>query len=237
MVKRKLREMHRAAVLIQATFRMHRTYITFHIWKRASILIQQHYRAYRAAKLQREHFTGQWLSAVVIQASYKGMKARQALREKHRAAAVIQSTYRMYRQYYFFQKLLWATKVIQEKYRANKKRQKALQLSACKKELTCAQASFQDVTIRKQIEEQQEAAVIIQKHFKAFKTRRHYLHLRAAVISVQRRYRVLIATRTQTFTSIESSDRGFKVRRSVQYMHLAATSFHSFILPRGHMSE
>ncbi|XP_073904825.1 abnormal spindle-like microcephaly-associated protein isoform X1 [Castor canadensis] len=210
MVKRKLREMHRAAVLIQATFRMHRTYITFHIWKRASILIQQHYRAYRAAKLQREHFTGQWLSAVVIQASYKGMKARQALREKHRAAAVIQSTYRMYRQYYFFQKLLWATKVIQEKYRANKKRQKALQLSACKKELTCAQASFQDVTIRKQIEEQQEAAVIIQKHFKAFKTRRHYLHLRAAVISVQRRYRVLIATRTQTFTSIESSDRGFK---------------------------
>ncbi|XP_047377735.1 abnormal spindle-like microcephaly-associated protein isoform X2 [Sciurus carolinensis] len=210
MVRKQMQEMHRAAVLIQATFRMHRTFISFQTKKRASIIIQHHYRTYRAAKLQRENFIKQWDSAVIIQAAYKGMKARQLLREKHRAAIRIQSTYKMYKQYYFYQKLQWATKVLQDKYRANKKKQKALQSSMCKEETNSIQASFQDLNIKKQIQKQHEAAIIIQKHFKAFKTRRHYLHFRATVISVQRRNRALAATGTQAGSCIQSSSRGFK---------------------------
>nr|XP_012599828.1 abnormal spindle-like microcephaly-associated protein isoform X1 [Microcebus murinus]XP_012599830.1 abnormal spindle-like microcephaly-associated protein isoform X1 [Microcebus murinus] len=225
-VKKKLQEMHKAAVLIQATFRMHKTYITFQTWKHASILIQRHYRIYRAAKLQRENYVRQWHSAVVIQAAYKGMKARQLLREKHQAAIIIQSTYRMYRQYYFYQRLQWATKVIQEKYRANKK--KSVQHNELKKAETCIQTSFQDMNIRKQIEKRHQAAVIIQKHFKAFKIRRHYLHLKATVVSVQRRYRALTAVRTQAVLCIQSSYRGLKVHRDIQSMHLAATLIQSF---------
>lgn len=177
-----------AAVLIQATYRMHRTYVTFQTWKHASILIQQHYRTYRAAKLQRENSVRQRRSALIIQAAYKGMKARQLLREKHRAAILIQSTYRMYRQYLFYQEIQWATKVIQEKYRANKK--KALLHSALRNAAAaCTEADFQDMILRKPIQEQHQAATIIQKHFKASKVRKHYLHLRANVIFVQRRYR------------------------------------------------
>nr|AAY46815.1 abnormal spindle-like microcephaly associated splice variant 2 [Homo sapiens] len=227
MVKKKLQEMQRAAVLIQATFRMHRTYITFQTWKHASILIQQHYRTYRAAKLQRENYIRQWHSAVVIQAAYKGMKARQLLREKHKASIVIQSTYRMYRQYCFYQKLQWATKIIQEKYRANKKKQKVFQHNELKKE-TCVQAGFQDMNIKKQIQEQHQAAIIIQKHCKAFKIRKHYLHLRATVVSIQRRYRKLTAVRTQAVICIQSYYRGFKVRKDIQNMHRAATLIQSF---------
>ncbi|XP_046320875.1 abnormal spindle-like microcephaly-associated protein isoform X2 [Marmota monax] len=209
-VRRQMQEMQRAAVLIQATFRMHRTFVSFQTKKRASIIIQQHYRTYRAAKLQRENFIRQWDSAVVIQAAYKGMKTRQLLREKHRAAIRIQSTYKMYKQYCFYQKLQWATKVLQDRYRANKKKQKALQPNMCKEETNSIQASFQDINIRKQTQKQHEAAIIIQKHFKAFVTRRHYLHFRATVISFQRRYRALTATRTQTVISVQSSYRGFK---------------------------
>nr|XP_040134478.1 abnormal spindle-like microcephaly-associated protein [Ictidomys tridecemlineatus] len=209
-VRRQMQEMQRAAVLIQATFRMHRTFVSFQTKKRASIIIQQHYRTYRAAKLQRENFIRQWDSAVVIQAAYKGMKTRQLLREKHRAAIRIQSTYKMCKQYCFYQKLRWATKVLQDRYRANKKKQKALQPNMCKEETNSIQASFQDINIRKQTQKQHEAAIIIQKHFKAFLTRRRYLHFRATVISVQRRYRALTATRTQTVTSVQSSYRGFK---------------------------
>ncbi|XP_012505908.1 PREDICTED: abnormal spindle-like microcephaly-associated protein isoform X1 [Propithecus coquereli] len=227
-VKKKLQEMHKAAVLIQATFRMHRTYITFQTWKHASILIQQHYRIYRAAKLQRENYRRQWHSAVVIQAAYKGMKARQLLREKHQAAIIIQSTYRMYRQYYFYRKLQWATKVIQEKYRANKKKQKSLQPNELKKAETCIQTSFQDINLRKQIQKQHQAAITIQKYFKALEIRRHYLHLKATVVSVQRRYRALTAVRTQAVICIQSSYRGFRVRREIQSMHLAAILIQSF---------
>ncbi|XP_012933393.1 abnormal spindle-like microcephaly-associated protein [Heterocephalus glaber] len=227
MVRKKMQERHRAATLIQATFRMHRNYVTFQSWKHAAILIQQQYRKYRAAKLQRENFIRQWGSAMVIQAPNKGLKARQVLREKHRAAIIIQSTYRMYRQYCFYKKLQWATKVIQEKYRANKKKQKALQHKACKKEEICIQ-TFQDINTRKQIQKQHEAAVIIQKHFKAFKTRRQYLYLRATVISVQRRYRALTATSTQAVICVQSSHRGFQEAESHSQTWAALTIQRAF---------
>ncbi|XP_040594354.1 abnormal spindle-like microcephaly-associated protein [Mesocricetus auratus] len=172
-VKKKLQEMHRAAVLIQATFRMHRTYVRFHTWKRASIIIQQHYRMYRTMKLQREKLMGrigQWDSAV---AAHRGIKASWRFKEKHSAAVIIQSTYRMHRQRRFYQQLRWAANIIQEKYRANKKRQQALLLHACKEETTLMQMHLQDLNTTKQIQDQHEAAVIIQKHFRAFKARRH----------------------------------------------------------------
>ncbi|XP_049713783.1 abnormal spindle-like microcephaly-associated protein isoform X3 [Elephas maximus indicus] len=227
MVKKK---MQRAAVLIQATFRMHRTYVRFQTCKRASVLIQQHYRAYRAAKLQRENYIRQQHSALVIQAAYKGMKAKQLLQKKHRAAIIIQSTYKMYRQYYFYQKILWATKVIQRKYRANKNKQKVLQHSALKKTTACIQEGFQHMNFAKQIQKEHQAATVVQKHFKAFQVRRHYLQLRAAVVFVQRRYRALTATQmgTQAVTRIQSSYGGFKVQNNIQRMHLAATRIQSF---------
>ncbi|XP_058130896.1 abnormal spindle-like microcephaly-associated protein [Dasypus novemcinctus] len=229
-VKKKLKKMHRAAVLIQATFRMHRTYVIFQTWKHASILIQQYYRTYRVAKLQRENYIRQRHSAVVIQAAYKGMKARQLLRERHRAALIIQSTYRMYRQYSFYQKIRWATKVVQEKYRANKNKQKALQDYPLKKAAICSLAGFQGKNIKEQIQREHQAAIIVQKHFKAFKVRRHYLYFRATVIFVQRRYKALTAmqARTQAVICIQSSYRGFKVRRDIQRLHLAATLIQSF---------
>ena len=225
MVKKKLQEMHKAAALIQATFRMHRARLTFQTWKHASVLIQQRYRAYRAAKLQRALYVRWRYSAVVIQAAFKGLKARQLLREKHRAAVIIQSTYRMYRQRFFYQKLQWATKVIQERYRVSKR--KALQHDALKA-ATCAQTDFQDTAIRRLIQERRhQAAITVQKHFRAFKTRKHYLHFRAKVVFVQRRYRALMAVRAQAVICIQSCYRGFKARRGVQRMHLAATQIQS----------
>ncbi|KAL0609158.1 Abnormal spindle-like microcephaly-associated protein-like protein, partial [Plecturocebus cupreus] len=228
MVKKKLQEMHRATVLIQATFRMHRTYITFQTCKHASILIQQHYRTYRASKLQQENYIKQWHSAVIIQAAYRGMKARQLLREKHKAAIIIQSRYRMYMQYCLYQKLQWATKIIQEKYRANKKKHKALQHNELEKAETCVQANFQDMNIKKLIQEQHQTSIIIQKHCKAFKIKKHYLHHRAPVVSIQRRYGKLTAVHIQAVICIQSYYRGFKVRRDIQNMHLAATQIQSF---------
>lgn len=96
---------------------------------------------------------------MVIQAACKGMKVRQLLREKHRAAVILQSTGRMCRHYFFYQKFQWATVVIQEKYTAKKK--KAFQHSALKA-APCVQAGFQDIT-RKQIQEQHQAATVVKE--------------------------------------------------------------------------
>ncbi|XP_029418654.1 abnormal spindle-like microcephaly-associated protein [Nannospalax galili] len=199
-VKKQLQKMHRAAVLIQATFRMHRAYVRFHTWKSASILIQHYYRAYRTEKLQREKFARQWNSAVIIQAAYKGMKARQLLKEKQRAAVIIQRTYRMYRQCCFYQKLQWAAETAQEKCRSHRERQKTLQHNVCTEETTFIQASFQNSNSKKEI--QKHEAAFIQKHFKAFKVRRHSGHL-DTVTSGQTDCRTLPTALTKTLSSVE----------------------------------
>ncbi|XP_031240091.1 abnormal spindle-like microcephaly-associated protein isoform X2 [Mastomys coucha] len=149
MVQKKLQETHRAAALIQATFRMHRTYVRFHIWKRASIRIQRHYRTYRTIKLQKEKLIRE---------------------EKHSAAVIIQSTYRMHRQRCSYQQLRWAAKVIQKKYRANKRQQDLP--SACQEETPLIQMHFQGLSTASQYQQQQEAAATIQKHFRASAARR-----------------------------------------------------------------
>lgn len=74
----------------------------------------------------------------------------------------------------------------------------------------------------KQIQEQHQAVTILQKHLKASKVRKRYLHFRATVVFVQRRYRALTAVRTRAAICIQSSYRGFKVRKDIQHMHLAA---------------
>ncbi|XP_055966704.1 abnormal spindle-like microcephaly-associated protein [Sorex fumeus] len=222
-VRKMVQEQHRAALLIQAAFRMHRTYVTFQTWKHAAVLIQQHYRAYRAAKLQRENYIRQRRSAVVIQAAYKGMRTRQLLREMRRAAIIVQSMYRMYRQYSYYQDVQWAIKVIQKKYRANQY-QKALLRNALEKR-ACIQAGLPVGALRQQMQKEHHAAVIVQKYFRAYRTRKHYLHFRAAVVFVQRRYRAHTALRTPAAICTQTP-RGFQ--RDVQHMHQAATLIQSF---------
>ncbi|XP_040841712.1 abnormal spindle-like microcephaly-associated protein [Ochotona curzoniae] len=203
--RKRLQERNRAATVIQATFRMHRTYIAFQTWKHASVLIQRRYRAYRVAKLERDSFVRRWDSAVVIQAAYKGMKARECLRKKHRAAVLIQSTYRMYRQHCLYQKLLWATKVIQQKYRANKKKQEALlhntpkeaAVTSAQEEENCAhrkdsvtiQKAFHEMVTRK-LEMQKCAALRIQSFLQMAVYRRRFLCQKRAAVTLQRYFRV-----------------------------------------------
>ena len=71
-----------------------------------------------------------------------------------------------------YQQLRWAAKVREEKYRANKKRKQALLLNANQEETTLTQMHFLDLNATKQIQQQHEAAVVIQKHFRAVRTRR-----------------------------------------------------------------
>uniref|UniRef100_A0A8D1MJI6 Abnormal spindle-like microcephaly-associated protein homolog n=1 Tax=Sus scrofa TaxID=9823 RepID=A0A8D1MJI6_PIG len=223
MVRKKMQEMQRAATLIQATYRMHRTQVTFQTWKHASVLIQQRYRAHTAAKLQREHYVRLRHSAVVIQAAHKGMKARQLFRAKLRAAVIIQSTYRMYRQYRFYRKLQWATKVIQERYR---------------KATTCVQADFQDLVVFvqrryralaavKDIHHLHTAAMLIQSFYRMHRARVDYQAKKAAVVVIQNYYRSYIRVKMErkkilatqkSIQTIQATFIGMNVRQKFKSM-------------------
>lgn len=225
MVRRQLREMHVAATVIQAAFRMHRARRRYRALARAAVLVQQWYRARRATGLRRECHLGQKCAAVVLPATCEGVRARRPLREQHRAAAVVQSTDRGPRQCLLHQRLGWAPDTIQEKHRVSE--EKALEHGALPRAAACAQAGFQDTRVGRPMQEQHQAAAVIQKHFRAFRTRRRHLCVRAAVVFVQRRYRAVKAARTEAATHLQSPCRALG-RTDVQRRHQAAACLQAF---------
>ncbi|NXM35060.1 ASPM protein, partial [Oxyruncus cristatus] len=237
MVRKKMQQKHQAATVIQAVLRMRKIYTSYQAVKRASVIIQQHYRAYREGKHVRERYLKMYNSVLVLQAAYRGMKARCFLRKRHGAALTIQRNYRMYRQYHRYRKLQWATQLIQKRYRANKLRKIAVQhYSLLKKAATCIQKAFRDMRARKQQREMHRAATVVQKNFKAFRERQRYLSLKAATLVFQRRYRALLLSRQHTLeyhslrratVCIQAVYRGIRVRNSIKHMHSAACAIQS----------
>ncbi|XP_014798831.1 PREDICTED: abnormal spindle-like microcephaly-associated protein [Calidris pugnax] len=236
-VRKKIQQMHQAATVIQATLRMHKTYISYKAVRLASVIIQQHYRAYREGKRVRERYLKMYNSVLVLQAAYRGMKTRCLLKKRHEAALIIQRNYRMYREYRHYRRVQWATQLIQKRYRANNLKKIAVRhYSALKKAATCIQKAFRDRQARKRHQEMHCAAVVVQKNFKAFRERQRYLSLKAAALVFQRRYRALILSRQHTSeylslrratVCIQAVYRGIRVRKSIEHMHLAASTIQS----------
>ncbi|NXH69326.1 ASPM protein, partial [Hydrobates tethys] len=236
LVRKKMQQMHQAATVIQATLRMRKIYISYQAVRLASVIIQQRYRAYREGKRVREMYLKLHNSVLVLQAAYRGMKTRCFLKKRHEAALIIQRNYRMYRQYRHYRKVQWATQLIQKRYRANNLKKIAIQrYSSLKKAATCIQKAFRDMQAKKH-REMHCAAIVIQKNFKAFRERQRYLSLKAATLVFQRRYRALILSRQHTLEylslrratiSIQAVYRGIRVRKSMEHMHLAASTIQS----------
>ncbi|NXC09105.1 ASPM protein, partial [Orthonyx spaldingii] len=233
-VRKKMRQMHQAATVIQAMLRMRKIYTSYQTLRFSSVIIQQRYRAYREGKRQREKYLKLYNSVLVLQAAYRGMKARCFLKRQHEAALTIQRNYRMYRQYCHYRRVQWATQQIQRRYRAHRLRKIAVQsYISLKKAATCIQRAFRDMRARKQQQEMHRAATVIQKNFKAFRDRQRYLSLKAATLVFQRRYRALALARQHALEyhslrgaaiHIQAVYRGVRVRRSLEHMHSSAST-------------
>ncbi|XP_065599126.1 abnormal spindle-like microcephaly-associated protein [Cyrtonyx montezumae] len=236
-VRQKVRQMHQAAQVIQATLRMRKIYISYRALRLASVIIQQRYRAYREGKRVREMYLKLHSSVLVLQAAYRGMKTRCFLKKRHEAALTIQRNYRMYRQYRHYRRVQWATQLIQRRYRANIQRNIAVQrYSSFKKAAICIQRAFREMRVKKQHEKMHRAATVVQKNYKAFRERQRYLSLKAAALVFQRRYRALILCRHHTLeylhlrsatVRVQAVYRGIRVRKSIRRMHLAASTIQS----------
>ncbi|NXX37153.1 ASPM protein, partial [Nicator chloris] len=233
-VRKKMQQMHQAATVIQAMLRMRKIYTSYQALRHASVIIQQHYRAYREGRREREKYLKLYNSVLVLQAAYRGMRARCFLKRQHEAALKIQRNYRMYRQYCHYRRVQWAAQLIQRRYRAHRLRKIAVEhYTSLKKAATCIQRAFRDMRARKQQQEMHRAAIVVQKNFKAFRERQTYLSLKAAALVFQRRYRALALARQRALEyhflrraaiHIQAVYRGVRVRRSLKHMHSAAST-------------
>ncbi|XP_033885537.3 abnormal spindle-like microcephaly-associated protein isoform X1 [Acipenser ruthenus] len=232
-VRKEIVKRHQAATVIQAAFRMHRVMIPFQAMRLAAVLIQRQYRAYIQGRNERVLFLKYRNSATLIQAAYRGMRLRQQLRDEHKAAAIIQAQFRMYQQNSYYKKLQWASKVVQQRYRACKERDAEVQIYKSKKQAAVVvQSAFRGMKSRQYVKDMHKAATAIQRKFKAHSARKWYLSLKAAAVVIQQKYRALIVERQlrEEYSSlccaaitIQAVYRGLRTRKHIQQMHHAAT--------------
>ncbi|XP_074076994.1 abnormal spindle-like microcephaly-associated protein [Macrotis lagotis] len=219
MVKKRVKEMHQAAAVIQTAFRRHKAYASYQAMKTIS---QQQSYGYREGKPQMENYLKQQNSAVVIQAAYRRMKSRQLLWKKHNAAVIIQSSYRMYKQYCYYQDIQWATKVIQKRYRVNKEKKEACQHSfIMKKEATCLQEALGTTVTSKERQEPYETLVGDQKHIKVHQN--NLSPRKATVLQKIHRASIKTCVPTKGLTYIETTYKDLKLQRNFLRMHWSAT--------------
>ncbi|NXO70901.1 ASPM protein, partial [Phainopepla nitens] len=213
----KLAKRRSAALVIQSWYRMHRdlkqylhvkqNVIKIQAWYRCQlarrvyqehrakvVTIQQYYRAYRLGKAERDCYLQKRAAVIVLQAAFRGMKARELYR-KAKAACVIQSLWRMKRE-----------------------KQKFLQLKKCVTTLQSHVRKYQQVKRYKEIK---NAASVIQTwyraHVAAKKAAAAFQRVRLAAIVLQAAYRGMQARRQahilRSVIKIQSSFRAYVTRK------------------------
>ncbi|NXC62091.1 ASPM protein, partial [Aleadryas rufinucha] len=219
-VRRSLEHMHLAAGTIQAAYRMLRDRRAYQNMRNAAVVIQNYYRCYLKGKNQRKKYLTMKNSVLVIQAAYRGMKARQELKTLHGSAVVIQSSYRMYVQRRYYKQLCWAATVTQQRFRAKMAREAAMRNYAeIRKAVICLQAAFRarkvrqlykaNITARRiqsflrmcmerrRFLAKKSAAIMIQSMFRCQRARTRYTLIRSSAVAVQRWYRSCLRVRSQ----------------------------------------
>ncbi|XP_009998238.1 PREDICTED: abnormal spindle-like microcephaly-associated protein [Chaetura pelagica] len=190
-VRKKIECMHLAAGTIQSAYKMHRTRRFYQKMRIAAIVIQNYYRSYVKGKYHRKQYLTMKNSALVIQASYRGMKERQKLKTMHmsKAAAItIQSMFRCRRARTRYKLIQSSAVAIQRWYRAWHRAclQKA-EYSAQRRAIVIIQCAFRGMKARK-IARQRRAARKIQSFLQMALQRRKFIRLRTAAITLQAYY-------------------------------------------------
>ncbi|NXL31090.1 ASPM protein, partial [Glaucidium brasilianum] len=229
----KLAKRKRAAIVIQSWYRMHRdlkqyrcikrSVIKIQAWYRCQlarriyqehrakiVTIQQYYRAYKLGKIEREYYLRKHAAVIVLQAAFRGMKARE-LHRKTKAVCVVQSLWRM-----------------------KKEKLRYLQL---KKSVTALQSHVRRYQQQKRYKEIKNAASVIQTLYRAHVTSKKaaasFQRMRMAAIVLQSAYRGMKARKEalilRSVIKIQSSYRAYIVRKRFKNLKDATVKIQSFV--------
>ncbi|XP_016129302.1 abnormal spindle-like microcephaly-associated protein [Sinocyclocheilus grahami] len=240
--RRKISQLHRFAKIIQSNYRRYVAQTRFLEMKRAAIVIQRQYTAFRDGRKVYAEYTEMKRAAIVLQSAYRGKRARQELQKKNKAATLIQSVIRAHSCRQRFLALKHAAIVIQQRHRAfalgRLERSHYVHL---RQATITLQAIYRGSKVRQNLRQEDQAATIIQSQFRMHKVRIAFLAAKCAAIIIQQQYRAyrvgkcMQATYLQMKNAavvIQSAFRGMKVRSYLRKSHQAATVIQAHF--RGH---
>ncbi|KAA0712294.1 Abnormal spindle-like microcephaly-associated protein -like protein [Triplophysa tibetana] len=241
-IRKQIAECHKSAVIVQKTYKAYKQRCDYVSLRNATLLVQQQYRAILSAKQQRNSYCALRTAAITLQSAYRGMRIRKEIRKRHESATVIQAWLRMYRTRVTFQAMRLAALVIQRQYRCHLLRKEArVNFLRLRSSATTIQAIYRGNRTRRNITTMHHSATIIQRRFLAYKTRKCFLSIRAAVVVCQLYYRSALAARSdrrdylakcQAVLKIQAGFRGMQVRRQINREHVAAVLIQSHVRKR-----
>ncbi|KAK5616335.1 hypothetical protein CRENBAI_014028 [Crenichthys baileyi] len=228
---------HQAATVIQRAYRAHcgrRTYLTL---KSNVLIIQRRYRATVAAKMQTQRYQTIRTAAVLLQAVYRGHKARKEISRLNQSATVVQSTFRRHREQVKFQAIRLSAIIIQRRYRAlllqRRDRESYLRM---RHSAVVLQAAFRGHNARTEISHWHQAATVVQSAFRKHREQVKFQAMRLSATIIQRRYRALLLQRQdrenflkmkRAVLTLQTAFRGHRVRTEIAKMHKAAAVIQS----------
>uniref|UniRef100_A0A8C5UE89 Abnormal spindle-like microcephaly-associated protein n=1 Tax=Malurus cyaneus samueli TaxID=2593467 RepID=A0A8C5UE89_9PASS len=242
--KSQYRSYKRAAVVLQQNYRSHLTVkhqrMIYLQTRRNIILVQAAVRGY----IERKRFHKIKESTIKIQAAYRGYKARQWV-NKMRAAQVIQAWFRGYKARKEYASVVRATLVIQSHFRTKQLRTRFLQMKLCALTIQRVwRATRTAWMVRQQFlaTKSHQAACLIQNAYRGFRARKKFVQEKAAAVIIQKHLRAWQEGRLQfmkynqtrrAVIKLQAFIRGYLVRKKIsdqkqkkRLLYFTAAAYH-----------
>ncbi|XP_069645459.1 abnormal spindle-like microcephaly-associated protein isoform X3 [Haliaeetus albicilla] len=237
----------KSATVIQAFFRGFIQRQKYLQYKFSAVLIQQCYRAHWVRNIEQQRYYQMQRAAIRIQASYRGYKARQWV-NKMRAAQVIQAWFRGCRARKEYASVVKAVCVIQSYFKTKQQRTWFLKMKFCaltiqrrwraaltarmiqhqflatKNAAVKIQLAYRQYRARRLLRKKLQAACLIQKAYRGFKARRKLVQQKAAAVIIQNHLRAWQEGRLQfmkcnknrrAVIKLQAFIRGYLVRKKI----------------------
>ncbi|XP_077573225.1 abnormal spindle-like microcephaly-associated protein homolog isoform X2 [Stigmatopora nigra] len=222
-----------AARIIQSVFKMYKIHMAYVSMKCAVIIIQERFRAKMLMDQQLKMYRTMKSAAVIIQATYRGHRARTKIAQMHSAVLVIQRTFLTIRERNKFLAIRSATLAFQQRYRAVILMREAREhYLSMRRSVILLQAAFRGYMVRGQLGIKHSAAVKIQSNFRRHLQTNYYRKLQWAAHVVQARYiankemrreKLALAKKRHALIVLQSAVRGMICRRIIRQKHHAAS--------------